>query len=797
MRITSVIVLSIAFCSAEESEVRIETTPGGIEYSLWGNLESENAPTLFILSGEAEKTLSSPYFRQCGNALAAQGYRCISIDLPCHGKRCEDAAQSGLAGWRLLTESGTDFVAPTNKRLSQVLDHLVATGRSDPRRVAVCGTSRGGFLALHFAAHDERVGAVAAFAPVTDLLALREFNGAEKNVVAERLGIENVADQLAGRPVWIVIGDRDARVSTRSSMDTAATIAEASVRKGIDSGMTLHVLPEPRGHTTPMGSPEMAATWIQSHLGPPEKKQKRATESKPQTLLFVDDHHVLYRSGTKRIFHPAEPFSGNPVIVEDRPWEMAIAWCSVVHQADEERYRLYYQAYAGGRDPRKTHKCVVCYAESDDGITFTKPELGLFDFNSTRDGAGLIEKTNIVLLGNDGYGDRYANSVLYEPGDPDSSRRYKMLYTDFSEDGSGREWPAYHAAFSSDGIHWTNATENPLLLTAYGGRGQQPPLANEDVYSEQWDKAKEFTRKTWRIPISLSDTADVFFDPVRNVYSVYGKSWLQGPDGGMAWKHGMARSESSDFLLWSKPEILATPDDEDEQHVEFHTTPVFFHKGVYFCLNQIMRARGERTETRADLMHIELMISRDGLQWERPFRHVPFIASGEQGFSNGGIFTNSTPVILDDSIRFYYGGYNSGAVGGGAQLADASQQSGIGFATIPLDRFAGIRPVALSDQATLKRPLEHIGQITTKPIDLDGISSLSVNSNAEGGSVRIELLTPDGYRIEGFTKDESIPITSDTLAEEIAWKGNPKLPTGPHLLRIHLERAEVFAITLQ
>lgn len=797
MRFAAVIVLSLALCHAEEPKVLIEKTPGGVGYYLWGNLDFRNAPTLFILSGEAQKTLSSPYFRQCGNQLAAEGYRCVSIDLPCHGKRSDDAAKSGLVGWRMLVDADTDFVAQNNERLSEVLDHLIATGRTDPNRIAACGTSRGGFLALHFTAHDKRVGAVAAFAPVTDLLALSEFDGADENSLAKSLAIANVADQLAGRPVWIVIGDQDARVSTRSAMDTAAAITETSVRKEVESKMALHVLPEPRGHTTPKGSPEMAASWIHSRLAPSERRETQATEPQATTLLFVDDHHVLYRSGTERIFHPAESFPGNPVVTENRPWEMAIAWCSIAHQADEGKYRLYYQAYAGGRDPRKTHKCVVCYAESEDGITFKKPELGLFDFNSTRDGAGLIEKTNIVLLGNDGYGDRYANSVLYEPDDPDLSRRYKMLYTDFSEDESGREWPAYHAAFSPDGIRWTNAAENPLLVTAYGGRGQQPPLAGEDVYSEQWDKAKKFTRKSWRLPISLSDAVDVFFDPVRKVYAVYGKSWLQGPDGGMAWKHGMARSESSDFLHWSKPEILATPDDEDGRHVEFHTTPVFFHKGVYFCLNQIMRARGERTETKADFMHIELMISRDGLQWERPFRDVPFIASGEQAFSNGGIFTNSTPVVLDDSIRFYYGGYNSGAVGGGARLTDASQQSGIGFATIPLDRFAGIRPVALSDQTTLKKPLEHVGQVTTKPIDLDGISSLTVNANAEGGSVRIELLSEDGYRIEGFTKDDSLPITRDSLAGEVAWRGSPNLPTGPHLLRIHLEHAELFAITLQ
>ena len=37
-----------------------------------------------------------------------------------------------------------------------------------------------------------------------------------------------------------------------------------------------------------------------------------------RTLLLVDDHHVLYRSGTERVFHPARLNPTNPVVREDR-----------------------------------------------------------------------------------------------------------------------------------------------------------------------------------------------------------------------------------------------------------------------------------------------------------------------------------------------------------------------------------------------------------------------------------------------------------------------------------------------
>lgn len=524
-----------------------------------------------------------------------------------------------------------------------------------------------------------------------------------------------------------------------------------------------------------------------------------ADASMPRHILFVDDHEVLYRSGTERRLHPATLNPSNPVIREEKAWEMAIGWTSVHRDSKTGKYQLWYQAYSGGRDARKTHKCVVAYAESADGVDFIKPTLGIHDFETERlPWNGKIDDSNIVLLGDGGYGDRYGCSVLFDQREKDPERRYKMLYTDFSKEPDGREWPGFHAAFSPDGIHWTKSPQNPLNRTAYGGRGLQPLFDDEVPATERWDKAKNFLRKTWPLPVTMSDAADVLWDPNSKSYVAYGKCWIQGPDGGLAWKHAMARVESKDFLKWSKPRIVSGPDEYDPPNTEFHTSPVFYHKGVYFCLNQILSARGEAIGAKADAMHIELMTSRDGLRWNRFFRDQPFIENGGQAFSNGGVFTCSTPVHLKDSIRFYYGGYNSGAIGGGAKLTDPSQQSGVGFASIPTDRFVGIRPVALSAQSTLKRPLKNIGQITLKPQSLAGVKNLMLNADASEGSIRVEILNEDGFRLRGFSKLDAVPLTKDSLGHTVAWKGKTltQLPPGDYMLRLHLDNAEVFAMTL-
>lgn len=248
----------------------METTTG-VRFGLWDNKSRAPALTLFVLANSIEGTLGDPYFRQSGNLLAEQGYLCVTIDIPGHGLQHRPDEPEGLAGWRHRTDQGEDLVAETNRRLSEVLDHLIATGRTDPDRIAACGTSRGGFLALQFTAHDSRVKCVAAFAPVTDLLALREFKGAESNALVKALSVINRADQLADRPVWIIIGDRDERVGTDHAIALARQITASALSKGLDPAVELHVLPEPKGHTTPQGAPEIAAVWIARQLSVPGK----------------------------------------------------------------------------------------------------------------------------------------------------------------------------------------------------------------------------------------------------------------------------------------------------------------------------------------------------------------------------------------------------------------------------------------------------------------------------------------------------------------------------------------------
>ena len=486
-----------------------------------------------------------------------------------------------------------------------------------------------------------------------------------------------------------------------------------------------------------------------------------------ETWLFLDDHHVLYRAGTQRVFHPPVRHAANPLVAVTEPWETALAWNSIYRNPETGRYQLWYQSYIGDDLKDRRYGCVVCYAESDDGIHFTKPGLDLFPFED-------CAQTNIVLLGSGGHSFRYCCSVLVDVDEPDSARRYRMAYFDWTETDTGQR-PGLCVAFSPDGIGWTKHPEAPLLSIAYGSSGDDVPLTTD-------------RDRVWAVPLSMSDGTDVFFDPLRGVYVWYGKMWIDGPDGRMAWKHAMGRTQSPDFLDWSTPQLVCTPDDDDPPHAEFHTTPVFYHEGVYICLNQILdRGVG------GGVIDVELMLSRDGYDWQRPFRNEFFLPRGATGtFEGGSIFTNATPVMLEEEMRFYYGGYSAGATSGD----NSRHASGVGLATLPRDRFAGIAPQARTDLSTQRQPVQGVGQVTLEKISITALHAMTLNANAEAGSIRVELLDGAGRRVPGYTQQDASPIRGDSLRHGVSWRQRQvgDLAPGEYMVRLHLEGATVYAL---
>lgn len=248
--------------AAKPSGATPRKTPDGVEFGLLGKMPAEPAPLLIILSGNIEDSFAKPNFLKAGRQLLPKGYLAVSIDLPCHGAQAEKGF-SGLVGWGKRAAKGDDVAVEFNARMSKVVDFLVAEKLADPKRIAVIGTSRGGYLAIRYAAHDPRVRCAVAYAPVADLRKLTEYAVAAGTPAVDQMSLGAFIPKLVGRPLWIAIGDRDDRVGTDSVIAFARQLAAAAVEKKVPSEVALHVLSEPRGHSLPAGTDVMSAEWIE------------------------------------------------------------------------------------------------------------------------------------------------------------------------------------------------------------------------------------------------------------------------------------------------------------------------------------------------------------------------------------------------------------------------------------------------------------------------------------------------------------------------------------------------------
>lgn len=257
----------LALCADELTYLK---TPAGHRFAILGEKPAAPAPTLINFATSPEATLPDPVYNKAGHLLAEQGWLSVCIDLPCHGQEVRPDEPAGLDGWATRLKAEENVMADLTTRARDMLDYLIQEGYTDPTRVAVCGTSRGGFSALHFTAAEPRVAAVAALAPVTDLPILREFAGLRDHALTNSLSLSNRVPELIGRPVWICIGNNDDRVGTDACVSFARRLATDAAAAGKPAPIELHIM-QTEGHRTHPTAHDEIAAWIDARLPPPAK----------------------------------------------------------------------------------------------------------------------------------------------------------------------------------------------------------------------------------------------------------------------------------------------------------------------------------------------------------------------------------------------------------------------------------------------------------------------------------------------------------------------------------------------
>jgi len=338
-------------------------------------------------------------------------------------------------------------------------------------------------------------------------------------------------------------------------------------------------------------------------------------------FLLLDSRVVDTAENADLVVGVVEKDRHNPLFAEDKPWEPRFdnGYPNVIFDEEEDRYKCWYSPFVvdertagtppGKRNPESLtyldvtpdrREMGVCYAVSNDGIRWEKPELGLVEF----DGSG---KNNIVMRGQGMEGmprGPHGAGVFKDVYESDPAKRYKMFF----------RAETMAVAFSDDGLRWSAPIPCPEI------------------------RAEGDTRN------------NAFWAPELGTYvGITRTNAGEGESGARL----VARTESPDFVNWTPARtVLRGLTDR----LQTHDLVAFPHGGVYLGLVGLYD-----TDKDADRQHVELAWSPDTIEWRRICPGTPLIPnSAQKGEYDWGCVFASQPVVLENEIRLYYGGNNGG-----------------------------------------------------------------------------------------------------------------------------------------
>lgn len=308
--------------------------------------------------------------------------------------------------------------------------------------------------------------------------------------------------------------------------------------------------------------------WNDSSLTVPPG-DKCAVDIGERRELFVDEYLIdgLRGAATRRLHHPVPREVVMTFGRQGMPWEGNAAYPTLFR--DEDRIRLYYSGRPATLAENASAEQYACLAESTDGIHFSRPELGLFDFRGS-------QKNNIVWHGAPAH-----NFTPFRDENPSAptDQRYKAIgYHPRSDKGL--------AAFGSpDGIHWRLLHEAPIIT--------------EGAFDSQ----------------NLA-----FWDPLKGLYVEYHRGNRGARPGlPMLGLRDILTCASRDFIHWSEPRLI---DYADAYRYHLYTNAILpYPRAPHLYIGTPARFMCTRKKIdahpTAGVSDAMLMSSRDGVSFQR------------------------------------------------------------------------------------------------------------------------------------------------------------------------------------
>jgi hypothetical protein len=355
--------------------------------------------------------------------------------------------------------------------------------------------------------------------------------------------------------------------------------------------------------------------------------------------LFIDKAFFQQSNNVSLKLH--QPTKTNQRVVErENPWESAtLNWFTVVQDRGvidtQAKYRMWYECFDVAGWPTSDDTS-FCYAESRDGVHWTKPDLGLFQYQGNTNNNILFRQ----IGPSGGYSRVHGTNVFIDPTAPPQAR-YKAV----SQGIWGGQSPAHRITemVSADGLSWTRMAQ---------------PL-NTDFADSQYSG---------------------FWDSSLQKYVIYGRV---GSSTGRA----IGRAESSVYSQFPPLQQVLQADSADPANSDLYNPAALKYAGaanVYVMFPSLYQHG-------PDTLDIRMAVSRDGINWTYPDQSKAFIPLGGAGsWDSGSLYMGQGMIQAGNQTMLYYSGSPLKHNASDEELFNTDQPRSFSLATLGRDRFVSV-----------------------------------------------------------------------------------------------------------
>lgn len=479
-------------------------------------------------------------------------------------------------------------------------------------------------------------------------------------------------------------------------------------------------------------------------------------ETKAITLFAFDRVSIPHIQNLRLEMRSPEKHPENPVLRRgppDSPDAKGVQFYGSIIR-EQDKFRLWYVAFDDDTGNKvASERWRAAYAESSDGIHWTKPNLGLVEFRGSKNN-NLIRTTPSPL--------GFVNvKVLSEPEEPDPSRRYKISGHVYFRDK--RRLGTLAPFVSTDGLDWKMVKESAVTKNA------------------------ELQKKDLVLP-------PVHFEPSGGLYKWDGLYYASGQNSMNAASpyHGrVARAyHSPDFISWSETSSIAMI--RTAQHTllgagrsregeQVHEgLSVWNRRNVLLGIFGIWHGAKEWKDVTIDL---GLALSNDGISFREPAHEWIFLHRGKDGeWDQGGLIQGQGFENVGDQTLIYYGAWDP------RHWTEEPERGGVGIALLPRDRFGDLVVEEAGKGPGDYQLPEITSEFVTAPVPLKEASAWQFYANADRlgpeARLKIELLDAQTHPLPGYSGKEAATVETSGFQTPVSWGGKTRLESLPERIRL-------------